>query len=128
MCSPRKFGEHNFKIYRICFKRRIQTVEIHMLHEWCMYMQNFESFEVICYKVKRSKKLWKNKYIKQLIKCSFLWLLDCVANKLKTFKILHVHASLMKYMNFNGLNLLFEVDPILLKLCSLNLLNEHITP
>ena len=35
-----------------------------------------------------------------------------VANKLETSKILHVYASLMKYMDFNGLDSAFDVDLI----------------
>ena len=112
MCSPRRFGEHNSKSTLNWLQRRIQTIEIHVFHKWCMYMQNFESFEFICYEVKRSKKWWENEYIKQLITDLFLWPLDLVANEFETFKVLHIHALLMKYMNFNGLNLLFEANPI----------------
>jgi hypothetical protein len=35
-----------------------------------------------------------------------------VLNKFKTFKILYVHTSLVKYMSLNSLNLLFEINLI----------------
>ena len=58
------------KVYWIDVKYRIQTVEIHVLHEWCIYMQNFESFEFICYTVKWSKK-WTFYY--KLFYKSLIW-------------------------------------------------------
>ena len=82
----------------------------------------FWKFRIYFLQGQAVKKTMKNEYIKQLIKLfmkdSFLWPLDLVANECETFKILHLCASLMKYMDFNGLNLSFKADLIYFWSCA----------